>query len=203
MTTQEFIEKQRKAFANIIAKDEPLRLAALTAHKDMTKRIFVDGKNANDGNIGQYDTKRPLYVNPKKSPGAATGNKIKGIEGLNPPTGKTGKTHFADGTPHKTTYLNNYKEYRSRIGRKVDKVNLVLSGDLQSDFANGNIKNPVTHKVNQHEYVVTLSRQTNQDKREGLEKKYGEIFSHTTSEVQKFVKIAEQELKNELNKAGL
>lgn len=202
MTTEELIRKQRIAFNNIIQKDEPLRLAAYTAHSDATKRIFTDGKNSSDGNIGQYATSPPMYINPDKAPRAGA-LKVKGIEGLKPTKGKHGEHLFKNGKAHKTTYVNSYKDFRNRIGRRTDKVNLVLSGDLQSDFANGKITNPAPKKVNAHTYIVTLSREINQKKRGGLEDKYGEVFSHTTNEVNKFFKVANQEFKNQLSKAGL
>lgn len=202
MTTEELIKKQRTFFNAIIQKDEPLRLAALTAHSNATKRIFTDGRNSSGGNIGQYATSPPMYINPDKSPRAGA-LKVKGIEGLKPTKGKTGEHLFKNGKPHKTTYVNSYKDFRQRIGRRVDKVNLVLSGDLQSDYANGKVSNPEPRKVNTHEYVVSLSREINQKKRDGLEEKYGEVFLHTKEEVQKFFKIANLEFKNLLSKAGL
>lgn len=204
MTQEEFLIRQRKALNSIVKFNNPLRLAARTAHKDMAVRIFEDGKNSSDGNIGQYDTKRPLYVyvNPNTAPRAGA-LKAKGIEGLKPTKGKTGEHTFKNGKEHKTTYVKNYKEFRNRIGRRIDKVNLVLSGDLQSDFSNGKVKNPSPQKVNVNEYIVILKREINQDKREGLENKYGTIFAHTKNEIAKFKKIAELELRNELSKAGL
>jgi len=80
---------------------------------------------------------------------------------------------------------------------------LVLTGDLQSDFVNGKLTNPEPKKVNANEYVVTLSRKLNQDKRNGLEDKYGVIFHSTKEELTNFNKIASLELKNEFSKAGL
>lgn len=194
MTTEELIKKQRTAFNAIIQKDEPLRLAALTAHKDATLRIFTDGRNSNGGNIGQYATSPPMYINPKTSPG-----NVRKLA----PVGKHGDKVFKNGKPHKTAYVDSYKDYRNKIGRKTDKVNLVLSGDLQSDYANGRVSNPTPKKVDAHTYVVTLAREVNQKKRDGLEDKYGTVFFHTKDEQAKFFKIANLEFKNQLSRSGL
>ncbi|MGB3074936.1 MAG: hypothetical protein WBB36_06425, partial [Chitinophagales bacterium] len=123
MTTEEYIEKQRRAFTQIIEKDIPLQRAVKDTLAKQVTRIFVDGKNSSNSNIGQYDTERALYINPNKSP-RKTGDKLKGIEGLEPTEGKHGDHEFSDGKPHKTTYIRNYKDFRNRIGRRIDKVDL-------------------------------------------------------------------------------
>lgn len=202
MTQEEWLKKNRTAIDSLIKNNRPLNVASRAALQNVASRIFEQGKKSDGSDIGQYDTKRPMYVNPLYSP-LAKGNKKIGLQGLTPTTGKTGEHLFKNGKPHKTTYVKNYKDFRNRIGRRIDKVNLVLTGDLQSDFANGKVSNPIPKKVSTHEYVVTLSRQSNQDKREGLEKKYGTIFFHTKGEVAKFIKIAGQELRNEFTKLGL
>jgi hypothetical protein len=89
------------------------------------ERIHEKGKAVDGGNIGQYDTSSPMYINPNKAPRKA---------GLVPPKGKNGETKFKNGKPHKTTYVNSYKDYRGRVGRKTDKVNLNLTGKLQSEL---------------------------------------------------------------------
>ncbi len=202
MTQAEWTKKHRDVLKSLTTVNRPLRIAASAAMKDMGLRIFEEGRKSDGSLIGQYDTKRPMYINPDTSP-RATGNKKLGLQGLKPTEGKHGDHTFKDGSVHKTTYVNNYKDFRNRIGRRIDKVNLVLSGDLQSDFANGKASNPIPKKVNANEYVVTLARPENQKKRDGLEDKYGIIFHHTTEEIAKFVKIADLELRNEFSKAGL
>lgn len=202
MTQDEWTKKNRQAVNAIIKNNRPLMIASRTAMKDMSLRIFESGKKEDGSQIGQYDTTKPMYVNPKVQP-RETKNKIKGIQGLIPTTGKHGDHLFKNGKEHKTTYVKSYADLRKRIGRPIDKVNLRYSGDLQSDFSNGKINNPEPTKVNPNEYVITLSRDINRDKRDGLEKKYGTIFHHTKDEIAKFVKIADQELRNEFSKAGI
>lgn len=191
MTTEEYIEKQRRAFTKIIEKDIPLQRAVKDTLAKQVTRIFVEGKNSSNSNIGQYDTERALYVDPNKAP-RKTGDKLKGIEGLEPTVGKHGDHEFADGKPHKTTYVHNYKDFRNRIGRRIDKVDLFLSGDLKSDMSNS--KTGVTPvQINTHEYVTGLKRESNVKKLSGLEKKYGDISALTTEEKKNFKDIATKE----------
>lgn len=200
MSSEEFLKLHRTAINGILANDNPLKIASRTAHKDMVQRIFEEGKRTDGGNIGQYDTKHPLYVNPNTAP-RKTAVKAKGIEGLLPTQGKTGEHLFKNGKEHKTTYVKNYKDLRNRIGRRIDKVNLNLTGDLQLDISNGRVPTPV--RISQHEYHITVKRGINSDKIRGNEKKYGKIFSHSTGEINKFQKIAELELRNEFSKSKI
>lgn len=194
ISQEEFLLRQRKVLNSIIKDNNPLKIAARTIHKDITVRIFEQGKKADGSDIGKYATAPPMYINPKTSPGS-----VKKLQ----PIGKHGETVFKNGKPHKTAYVSSYKDYRQKIGRPTEKVNLVLSGDLQLDFANGKVSNPSPQKVNVNEYIVTLKRDINQKKKDGAEAKYGEIFAHSTGEVDKFVSIAEKEFRNEFSKAGL
>ena len=180
--------------------NRPFAVAVKTVTKDMGERIFIQGKRSDGSQIGQYDTTHPLYVNPKKVAGAATGNKSLNISGLNPPTGKHGDTVFKSGKkagqPHKTTYVSSYKEFRSRVGRPVDKVNLVLSGDLQSDFIN-------TKRIDANHYETVLSRDINQKKMENFNDKYGTISHTTKQEENKLTIISLKELLVDLKKFNL
>lgn len=198
MTTEEFLIKQRKAFTQIIEKDVPLQRATKTVVAAQATRIFVEGKNSSNGNIGQYDTKRPMYINPEKSP-RKTGDKIRGIEGLLPTRGKTGEHVFENGKTHKTTFVNNHKDFRNRIGRRIDRVDLFLSGDLKSDFSNSKAATAEPVKVDVHQYVVGLKRNENIKKLEGIEKKYGIVFHHTEGEKILFKDIAFKEFQLILN----
>jgi len=204
ITQEEWTKRHRQVLKNLVTNNRPLQIAASTAMKDMGIRIFIDGLKTDGSQIGKYNTTKPMYVNPKTAAGAATGNKKLNIQGLTPPTGKHGDKVFKNSKPHVTTYVKSYADFRKRVGKQVAKVDLVLSGDLQSDFSNGNAKNPTPKKVNPNEYIVTLKRQESRDKREGAEKRFGgSIFHHTKEEIAKFVKIADQELRSEFAKAGI
>jgi len=186
MTTQQKIEELRKQFLRL-KSGEAVQIAAQDTHVKMSARIFEKGKNANDGDIGKYDTSNPLYVNPDDSP-----KKF-------PTTGKPkangkGASKFEDGTKHKTGYFESYAAFRKKIGRKTDKVNLVLSGDLQSDFGKA------VMKVGPNKFASTV-RQNNQDKIDGMNLKYGPIFRLTPKERTNFKQVLAFETFKLLNSA--
>lgn len=197
MTSEEFIKEQKRIFQQIIEKDIPLRRAAQDTLSKQVTRIFVDGKNSADASIGQYDTTTPFYINPNQSPAANKSGKGAKFptEGLKPPRGKHGDTEFKSGKKHKTTFVNNYKDFRNRIGRRIDRVDLFLSGDLKSDFSNAAVNagksNPV--QVNVHEYQAGLKRDNNIDKAEELKDKYGSFLLPTRAEEDNFFDIATKE----------
>lgn len=205
MTISEYKDRLNDYIKSLETKNRPFEIAVQTITVEIAKRIFSDGLKSDGSNIGQYDTKKSFYINPKKSPRAGA-ERVKGIEGLNPPTGKTGKTVFADGSKHKTTYVNNYKEFRNRIGRRIDKVDLKLSGDLFFDWTNSKSlspRNAKAIKINANEFVISLNRDVNQKKMENFNHKYGKITSPTTKERKRFNDIANAELINDLKKLGL
>ena len=138
-------------------------------------RIFGQGLNSNNAQIGAYNSTDPLYVNPKNAP--------KKFTPRGKPTGKrkTGKTRFKNGEPHITKYFKSYKDFRSNQGRKTGKVDLVLSGDLKSDYSTP------PERVSNTNYVAGVSRTRNADKLEGMEEKYGDIFGLTKEEIAFFV----------------
>ena len=178
MTIDEFNLKLKQALAEIQANDVPLRLAAYSSLAEVSLRIFTKGGNADGGQIGQYNSTNPIYLNPKKSFGGSK---------LGTPRGKTGETQFKNGKPHVTVYLDSYKDYKSILGKPSGGgfVNLELSGDLKSDFENGKV--PTPQQSGPHEYFVSLKRPINNDKRDGLEAKYGKIFALTNQEVENFI----------------
>lgn len=94
-------------------------------------RIHNEGLDENDSRIGSYNTSKPIYVSPKKSPRKFSTK------------GKTGKTTFKNGNSHKTGFFASYSAFRNEIGRETAFVNLQLSGKLLkswnvSQSGNGN-----------------------------------------------------------------
>lgn len=178
MTIDEFNLKLKQALAEIQSNDIPLRLAAYGSVAEVSLRIFTQGGNANGGAIGQYNSSDPIYINPKKAFGGSK---------LGTPRGKNGDTQFKNGKPHATVYLDSYKDYKAILGKPSGGgfVNLELSGDLKSDFENGNVPTPT--QLGPHEYAVQLKRQINIDKVGGLESRYGKIFALTNQEVENFI----------------
>lgn len=179
MTVDEWINKQRKLIGQLVNGDV-LFVAALETHRTMANRIFVEGKNAIGANTGKYNTTNPLYVNPKNSPrGFATG-------------GKNGSKK-KNGSAYKTRYFKSYSAYRAAIGRQNAKVDLNLSGQLQSDFVAGIRRN------GNSEVLVVLKNPVNQKKRRGNEKKFGKIFSLTKAERMLFIEENNKGLKKLIN----
>lgn len=178
ITIQQFITKQNQRIAEL-KKGVPLAKAAATVHAVLVQRVFREGKTAFDTKIGTYNSSTPLYVNPNRSP-----RKL-------PTTGKHGQKIFTTGKKkgqaHKTTYYSSYKDFRSRQGRESSFVNLVLFGNLQSDFSNS------LQEVNANKWIAGTKREENTNKMNGAEKKYGEIFSLTKEENELFQETAREE----------
>lgn len=196
--------KKLECIKKVLLENKPFALAVATIHADRSERIFTNGENSSGGSIGRYDTDTPMYVNPNKVPRATRGSFGAGqgnFQGLKPPAGKHGDTKFKSGKPHKTTYVNSYADLRNRMGKRIDIVNLTLFGNLKSNFENRSRGVPSATKINNNEYIVGLDAE-NSEKKQGLEKKYGEIFPHTQTELTKFPVILGQELQNTIKTCG-
>lgn len=153
--------------------DTVLRSVASSMIGVIKKRIHEDGKSADDSNIGQYDTTHPLYVNPLKS--------LKSFA----PMGKTGKYKFKNGQPHKTKYFDSYKGFREGIGRPTDKVNLSLSGQMNSQF---------TVIPTENGYGLGWNNTEMYKRSQGLETKYAKtIWGLTKEESEQVTEIANYE----------
>jgi hypothetical protein len=182
LTIEKYIAAQKKKLTDRKIFYKPFQASVRNIIALQATRIFVEGKKSDGTNIGRYNTTTPLYINPSTSPGNTSA--------LKPTTGKTGRHIFkSTGEAHKTTFVKSYHEYRKKIGRKVDKINLDLSGDLKRDFSNG--KTPSSAKpvkISDIEYHVTIKRQNNVDKKDGLEDRYGDIFKLTSKEKREYFK---------------
>jgi hypothetical protein len=155
-------------------------IAAIDTHVKMADRIFVKGLNADNKQIGTYNSTKELYVNPKKAPKSFTTK------------GKSGKTKFENGKNRQTGYFESYAEYRSKVGRLTDKVNLVLFGNLQSDF----LRVPI--KTGKNKFSSTVTR-NNSGKVDGAQDKYGNVFSLTKQERNNCVEVLKFESIARLN----
>jgi len=186
VTYQEKIVQLRRQL-EALKSSQVLQIAAQDTHVKMNERIFVNGGSADGGKIGDYNSNDELYVNPNKSP--------KGFPTKGKPNSKgIAKSKFKDGRPHKTGYFKSYKDYRETIGRDTSNVNLVLSGDLQSDFGKALIK------LSPLKYGATL-RDNNIKKKEGNEERFGEIFKLTESERENFIEVMKFETSRILKSA--
>lgn len=92
--------------------------------RTMRRRIHNEGLTAKLISIGSYSTE-PAYFNPRR--GAIS------VSAQN--KGKTGKSEFNNGKPHKTRYYSDgYKGWRKANRRKTGKVDLFFKGDLSRGF---------------------------------------------------------------------
>ena len=164
---------------------KPVEIAVRSVMADMAVRIFEDGLDSSGSKIGTYNSKDELYVKPSVLPRNVA------------PRGKPGKERNVQS--RKTTYFKSYKDLRSEVGRESGFINLRLTNDLQSDWANARVrdgvaKTPNPTRVSNHEYRITLKRQVNIDKKRGLEKRFGPIFKLTKQEEQNYARYLRKEL---------
>ena len=130
--------------AGLIKVNLPLQIAAQSVHADRVIRIFSDGISG-----ASYNKTDALYVADKDLRRSGTHK------------GKTGKQI-------KTTYYPSYYDLKQQQGFDPNTVNMRLTNDLQSDFANSQKTNttgaPPTGqviKVNNNLYVEALRRHEN------------------------------------------
>ena len=176
MTVAEEIAKLR-ASVKALDNNRPLERAAQTVHGMRVKRIFQDGLSG-----ASYNTTRELWVADKNLRRAGSHK------------GKTGKAI-------KTTYFKSYFDLKQQQGFKSGKVNLRLTNDLQSDFANspqtdGTGAPPIGKviKVSNNVYMEALRRPKNVQKLKGLVRKYGDFTLFTPDERSKFALIYQAEM---------
>lgn len=212
-----YAARQAQLLSNLRALQAPFELAVRTVLGEQAQRIFERGQDETGGPIGSYDTTRGFYVNPKKAPRAVGFSKSGyNLQGLLPTRGNpaaslivepegehtfTGLTAFRGGKgtkagdPHRTTYVNNYKDYRNRIGRRVDRVNLELTGDLRLDWSSALVgKERVRQTAAGLELDVRVKRPVNQAKLENIAKKYGPVFHLTPRERELYYRALRYEL---------
>jgi len=220
-SAQEYADRQRQLLANIRLYEVPFELAVRTVLALQTQRIFYYGENSAGGAIGQYEPAGPdtgLYINPKTvSPRAVPGYGKARIQGLLPTRGNpeasliedpegehifTERTYFRGGKgakpgdPHKTTYVASYKDYRNRIGRRIDRVDLNLTGELLLDFVTARLKGrAVTDGSGSILFQVQLRRRGSGAKRDAAEEKYGRIFALTAQERKEYYRTLRFELR--------
>lgn len=183
MTPEEFKMRLEKNIDQILKTDKPLNFGVRSVMALQSKRIFIEGKNASGGLIGEYG-KNPIYVSEK--------SRLK----TNLPSfelkGKYGDTKFENGEPHKSGYFESYYDFKKAIGRNknISSVDLFLTGELHRHWANSDdLTKAEARKVNQHYYYVAISN-TDAKKVE----KYGNVFGLTKEEKETFYKVVTKEL---------
>ena len=174
MTAQEHVAKLQKQ-VQAIAANKPFAIAVQSVHALRVLRIFdkgIEGASYTGGEMWIADDKL------RKS-----GNH----------TGKTGKRI-------KTSYYKSYADMKRQQGFTGGQVNLRLTNDLQSDFANAQMTNgagrpPVGKaiKVNDYIYVEALRRSNNVKKMRGHIARYGDFTRFTNEERTKFAETLNKE----------
>ena len=155
MTIAEAQNKLKTTIKNI-EDGTALKIAVFAINEQRVKRLFEDGKNSAGGKIGSYNATKPVYIDPDQAP--RKGNQV----------GKRGE-------PIKSFYYPSYKDFRKAMGRESEFVNVRLTNELQNDMANANISktsnaiaSPKPIKVSSTKYKVTLKKEINIKKTEGL-----------------------------------
>lgn len=140
-------------------------------------RVFNEGKNVNGYSMWRYSTK-PLYVNPHKSPKSF------------PVAGKNStKQKFNNGETRKTRYFSGgYKDFRNKIGRRIDVVDLQLTGTLKANYQ-------LVKSSNGYEVGFLSSKQAKIARRH--EERFGaKIFGLSKKDAQITANIVENFIKN-------
>lgn len=185
MTTEQFIKLQDEKIKLIIKENKPLQIAVKSIMSVQSKRIFIDGKNASEGTIGEY-SENEIYVSPDSN---------KGLPAF-PLKGKNGESEFENGKKHKTGYFKNYYSFKRSIGRnkKLKTVDLFLTGQLSRNWANAEaLTNAQARKVNQNKYIVSLT-----DENYKKAERYGNVFGLTKKEKELFLKVIQFEFEKAL-----
>lgn len=183
MNLNAYIEIEKKRLAEVIASEKPAFFGAQAALVMLSRRVFLEGKNADGSKIGDYSSK-DIWINPNKM-------HVRNQKGFNPLTGKQGNTEFKTNPTRKrkTSYFEGWKGFRKAQGLRSDFINLNYTGDLKSDVENpvGNIPTPI--KVSQGKFKVSIERADNLEKYKGwtLALKFSE------NEIKEFYRIAELE----------
>lgn len=177
LTIEQYIADLRRQSKELRDSKAPF-IAAYTAHADMVERIFTNGTASNGSKIGNYNSSDPLYISPADSPVRVQTK------------GKTGKTSFKNGKPHKTGYFPSYKAYRASIGRQTNSVNLDLSGRLKQEFENS------LRRVSNFSFEAVLRTDESTDKALGNQDRFRKaIFASTEKERDTFRDVLGFELR--------
>lgn len=185
MEYRDDITAKMEILAKRLADGSMHERVARSVQVDMARRIFEDGKASDGSAIGQYDSTKDLYVAPAVLP-----RKIA-------PRGKRGRERQVQ--DRKTVWFPSYKSLRSEQGREAGKINLRLTGDLLSDFCStppfdGAIKTANPLRISTNTYAVVLRRQRNIDIKNGVEKRFGAVFSPTATEEKAFTERMNKEI---------
>lgn len=181
LTQDQWIAKLLKQ-AEAVKANLPLQIAAQTVHAMRVHRIFDEGIAGAKYGGGE------LWVADKNLRRAGSHK------------GKTGNTI-------KTTFFPDYAALKKQQGYDPNKVNMRLTNDLQSDFANSQKSDstgaaPVGQviKVSNDLYIEALRRPENVVKLEAGIKKFGNFIAFTQEEKTEFQNVYTKEMNVILNR---
>lgn len=191
MTAQE--EKNKKyilaIFKKLAQKKSDIEIVGIKKAEGLIKkRIFNQGKDANDRRIGSYSTASGYYG--KKSFIKAAAFKPTGKNSKKTKKGnRRSQPTFKNGKERKTMYLDKgYSELRRRNGRQVSFVDFEYTGDLFSSIQ-------LNAKSSHAELGIYSRKET--DKANGLESRFNKkVFSPTENEKS----LTLQAMQNEVRK---
>lgn len=208
MTSEEYLKRMReyKRQLNDVVKTVvvPIGNELLAITKN---RIINDGQDRYTHMIGQYSTKPGYYTRSefvKKGAYRPTGKKESSAYGTTSRSGKFkmpkrntaligGKKvaivreqgfHYQE---RKSMYLpGGYKEFRNIQGRRIDKVNVTLSGDTNNRYQ---------MKIQGNKLIFGMTTQKAANIREGMDKRFRtNIYASSRSELDSFnKKVAESQ----------
>lgn len=136
---------------------------------NIKNRVIREGKNTNEGKIGNYSTKPAYYTKDQ----FIQKSKFKGV-------GKNGGTKYADGQSHRSMYLpQGYKQLRDIQGRETATVNQEYTGSFMKSYE---------MVVSKGEIILGLTSQRSKKIKQGLEKKYGKTLYASKAEIAAFNK---------------
>jgi hypothetical protein len=185
MTPLQYSESLQKKIQELERANKPLEVAVRSIMAVQSGRIFIQGKNAEGGNIGEYVNK-PVYISPDAN---------KGLPKF-PLKGKDGSTKFKNGKQHKTGYFQNFHDFKKKVGRSknLQTVDLFLTGNLQKNWANAPTLNQAAAiKINPSHYKVAIT-----EKNYAKAARYGNVFGISKNERNKFYQVIQHELKKAL-----
>lgn len=170
LSPKQFVRELEKR-SKLLKKNLPLQIAAQTAHALRVKRIFHDGLDSSNSQIGSYATSPEVWIeNDYHRRGKSNG-------------GKTGRAQ-------KTSYYKSYAAFKRSQGFGSNIV-LRQTNRLQSDFANRQISpnsdglpNSKPIKVNANRYIERITSE-NVDKIKGRE----HVFNFSNEEKKVFNQV--------------
>lgn len=93
-----------------------------------------------------------------------------------------------------------HRKKRRNAGKQVSFVDFKFTNDLQSDFrGSSNLSSVKPTRINDETFRIELNRINNQEKRQGLDEEFNDVFSISDEEVKGFLDVLKKEVLFRLN----